>query len=162
MKQRENAGVAFGCEYRDGAITPVYQCFVGFSMGNTVSIRSIMYSSIIARLEVQLCFFFFFIYSRYGNSRQNWLNATAEWGVRLKEPVVAVVPPCCVGVGLCVCIAIYACTLYSLLEKIIHAFVGILLDEINHSLWMIVSICTPYRRIEHTGGMIGWPSASFT
>ena len=62
MKQRENAGVAFGCEYRDGAITPVYQCFVGFSMGNTVSIRSIMYSSIIARLEVQLCFFFFYIF----------------------------------------------------------------------------------------------------
>lgn len=61
MKQR-NAGVAFGCKYRDGSITPVYQCFVGFSMGNTVSIRSIMYSSIIARLGVQLCFFFFFLF----------------------------------------------------------------------------------------------------
>ena len=59
MKQR-NAGVAFGCKYRDGSITPVYQCFVGFSMGNTVSIRSIMYSSIIARLGIQLCFFLLF------------------------------------------------------------------------------------------------------
>lgn len=51
--------MAFGYKYRDGSITPVNQCFVGFSMGNTVSILSIMYSSIISRLGVQLCFFFF-------------------------------------------------------------------------------------------------------
>lgn len=70
MKQRENAGVAFGCEYRDGAITPVYQCFVGFSMGNTVSIRSnhvFVYHCPIGGPIV----LFFYIYSRYGNSRQN-------------------------------------------------------------------------------------------
>lgn len=60
MKQRENAGVAFGCKYRDGSITPVNQCFVGFSMENTVSIRSIMLFVYHCPIGVPIVLFFFY------------------------------------------------------------------------------------------------------